>query len=144
MTAGDEELLDSAKTLLLEVEVKRGPGKAADDAVDVCDALVGADLLEVGYVAFDDVELGIATFPGGAECGVAFDGEEAGAEAEARQDGFGEGTRAGAEFDDNVGVGQIERVGEMAGEEGGTGADGGDDWFSKYRNPRIQPKGHAG
>lgn len=70
--------------------------------------------------------MGIATFPGGAECGVAFDGEEAGAGAEARQDGFGEGTRAGAEFDDNVGVGQIERVGEMAGEERGTGADGGD------------------
>ena len=126
LAAGAEDLLDSAETLLLEVEVKRGPGKAADDAVDVCDALVGADLLEVGYVAFDDVELGIATFPGGAEGGVAFDGEEAGAGAEAREDGFGEGTGTGAEFDDNVGVGEIERVGEMAGEERGTGTDGGD------------------
>ncbi len=126
LAAGAEDLLDSAETLLLEVEVKRGPGKAADDAVDVCDALVGADLFQIGDVAFDDVELGIATFPGGAEGGVAFDGEEAGAGAEAREDGFSEGAGAGAEFDDNVGVGEIERVGEMAGEEWGTGTDGGD------------------
>lgn len=126
LAAGAEDLLDSAETLLLEVKVERGPGKTAHDAVDVLDALVGADLFEVGDSAFNKVALGVATFPGGAEGRVAFDREETGAGTEARQDGFGEGTRAGAEFDDNVGVGQIERVGEMAGEERGTRADGGD------------------
>ena len=126
LPTGAEDILNSAKPLLLEVEVERRPREATDDAIHVFDTLVGADLFEVGDVAFYDVELGIAAFPGSAECGVAFNGEEAGAGAEAREDGFGEGTGAGAKFDNYFGVGEIERVGEMAGEERGTGADGSD------------------
>jgi len=126
LATGAEDLLDSAKALLLEVEVERRPGEATDDAIHVFDALAGADLFEVGDVAFYDVELGIATFPSGAEDGVAFDGKEAGAGAEAREDGLGEGAGSGAKLDDYFGVGEIERVGEMAGEEWGTRADGSD------------------
>ncbi len=104
LATGAEDLLNSAKALLLEVEVERWPREATDDAIDVFDALFGADLLEVGHVAFDDVELGITTFPGGAKDGVAFDGKEAGAGAEAWEDGFSEGSRTGAEFDDYLSV----------------------------------------
>lgn len=126
LAAGAEDALDSAEALLLEVKVEGRPREAAYDAVDVFDALFGTNLFEVGDVAFYDVELRITTFPGGAEGGVAFDGEEAGAGAKAGEDGFGESTGAGAEFDDHLGIGEVERVGEMAGEEGRTRADGGD------------------
>ncbi len=88
--------------------------------------MLGADLLQVGDVAFDDVEFGVAAFPGGTQSRIAFDGEEAGTWAEAWQDGFRESTGAGAKFDDDLGAREVKRVGEMAGEEGGTGADGGD------------------
>ena len=88
--------------------------------------MLGADLLQVGDVAFDDVELGVTAFPGGTQSRIAFDGEEAGAGAKTGEDGFRKSTGAGAELDDDFGVGEGKRVGEMAGEEGRTGADGGD------------------
>ncbi len=126
LPAGAEDFLDAREALLLELKAEGRPGKAADNAVNVFDSLLGADLLQVGDVAFDDVELGVTPFPGGAQSRIALDGEEAGAGAKTGEDGFRKSTGAGAELDDDFGVGEVERVCEMAGEEGGTGADGGD------------------
>lgn len=126
LAAGAEDLMNTGEAELLEFGVEGGPGESADDAVDGVDALVGADLGEIGDGAFDDGVAGIAMPPGGAEGGVAFDSEEPGMRVHAGKDGFGEGTGAGSEFDDDFGLGQSEGVGEVPGEKGRAGADGSD------------------
>jgi hypothetical protein len=109
---------------------REGRGReAGDEGVDVFDFVFFEDDVEVADVCVDDVdvfEIGETLLEDFGEVGVAFDGDEDGVGLEAFNDLVGDGSGAGAEFDDDFGIFPVDLFDGGFGERFGGGPDGGD------------------
>ncbi len=125
-TAGGEAREDGGHDAFAFAGGDASPGESRDDVVGLLFLVAGEVMGEESGVIVVNGGAGELALEAFDVVGVEFEGDEGGAAADFVADGAREGTGAGAEFDDGVGVGEVASGEHGQGEGGGAGGDGAD------------------